>query len=293
MEHQLWLAIVAVLREIDKSRPRTDVRFSDQRIVAVFYWAVLHDRPLSWAAARQNWPIWLRRQPLPSCSTLSRRLRSQRVLALLQALDQRLVRQTRAGCLVWLLDGKPLTISGVSKDRQAGYGRAARSMAKGYKLHVLMAADNTLAEWRLAPMNVDERQMAARMLRRASAQGYVVTDANYDSNALHRICDERGDLQLVAPRRYGPGKGTGHRRQAAGRRRSMALLVGPSAAFGRGLLAQRSSIERRFGNLTNWGGGLTHLPPWVRTYRRVHRWVQAKLVLQALKVQHQQTTYVA
>jgi hypothetical protein len=293
MEHQLWLAIVAVLRQIDKSRPRTDVRFSDQRIVEVFYWAVLHDRPLSWAAEKHNWPIWLRRHPLPSCSTLSRRLRSQRVVALLRLLDQRLVRHADGTCRVWLLDGKPLTISGISKDRQAGYGRAARSMAKGYKLHVLMGVDNTLADWRLAPMNVDERKMAARMLRRAAAQGYVVADANYDSNKLYRICDEHGGLQLVAPRRYGPDHGTGHRRQAAGRLRAIELLEGPSSEFGLSLLAQRSQVERRFGNLTNWGGGLTHLPPWVRTYRRVHRWVQAKLVLQALKAQRQQTTYVA
>jgi hypothetical protein len=32
-------------------------------------------------------------------------------------------------------------------------------------------------------------------------------------------------------------------------------------------------------NVTNWGGGLSGLPSWVRTHRRVRRWVQAKLVL--------------
>ena len=45
-----------------------------------------------------------------------------------------------------------------------------------------------------------------------------------DSNKLHATCDSRSSLQLVTPRRYGPGKGTGHRRQAPGRLRSIALV---------------------------------------------------------------------
>jgi hypothetical protein len=37
----------------------------------------------------------------------------------------------------------------------------------------------------------------------------------------------------------------------------------------------------------------SHLPPWARTYRRVHRWVQAKLILSRLRQQILSTTYVA
>ncbi len=69
--------------------------------------------------------------------------------------------------------------------------------------------------------------------------------------------------------------GTGHRKQTAGRMRSKAILEDPSPEFGQQLLQQRDDIERFFGNLTNWGGGLHGLPPWARTHRRVHRWVQA------------------
>jgi hypothetical protein len=58
------------------------------------------------------------------------------------------------------------------------------------------------------------------------------------------------------------------------------------------LLQDRAAIERYFGNATNWGGGLTHLPAWVRTHRRVHRWVQAKLTLSQLKRANKNTTYV-
>jgi hypothetical protein len=293
MEHQLWKLIVALLKELDKSRPRRRKDFSDWQIVAVYYWSVLHDRPVSWAVQRCNWPIWLRRQPLPDGSTMSRRLRSKSVRELLQALEARVVRKPEAGGLVWKMDGKPLVISGVSSDRQSGYGRAARSKAKGYKLHVLAGKNNSLADWKVAPMNVDERKMARRMLRDARIQGYVVTDANYDSNELFGLCDEKGNLQLVAPRRYGPGRGHGHRKQTPGRMRSKEILENPRPDFGRNLLKQRGDIERFFGNLTSWGGGLTHLPPWVRTYRRVHRWVQAKLIINQLKRANNSTTCAA
>ena len=218
-------------------------------------------------------------------AVISRRLRSASVRQLLQCLEQDLLRPHHNRQLVWMLDGKPLTIGGCSKDRQAGYGRAAGGKAKGYKMHVIYGSDGSIAEWRIASMNVDERVMAARMLRVAPVQGYVLADSNYDSNPLHHICDQRGNLQLLTPRRYGPGRGHGHRQQTPGRLRSKDLLENPQPLFGQQLFAQRAEIERKFGNLTSWGGGLTHLPAWVRTHRRVHRWVQAKLILRLLKQQ--------
>ncbi|MBL8821663.1 MAG: hypothetical protein JNJ77_03675, partial [Planctomycetia bacterium] len=124
-------------------------------------------------------------------------------------------------------------------------------------------------------------------------QGYVAADGHYDSNKLHAICDQRGNLQLVSPRPFGRGKGLGHRQQAPGRLRSKELLEAPFGAFGQALMRRRDDIERSFGNLTNWGGGLTCLPAWVRGHRRVHRFVQAKLVLTALKRHGQLRTYVA
>jgi hypothetical protein len=191
-----------------------------------------------------------------------------------------------------MVDGKPLTIGGCSKDRQAGYGRAAGTMAKGYKLHAVFGPNFTVAAWRIAPMNKDERVMARRLLRDADVQGYVLGDGNYDSNDLHDVCLARDNVQFIAPRRYGPARGTGHRRQSPSRLRSMELLEGESP-FGRALFAQRFLIEQSFGHLTNWGGGLNSLPPWVRTHRRVHRWVQAKLILTALKRRLSSTTCVA
>ncbi len=294
MEHQLWKAIVAVLAALDKPRTPTRFTFTDERIVGVYYWSVICDRPTSWACRTEHWPLHLRRRPLPSPSVMSRRLRSPSVVALLGALERRVTAPKGPG-LFWMIDGKPLPIGGCSKDRQAGYGKAAGGKAKGYKLHALVGSGGDLGGWRVAPMNKDERVMAERLVKAAPPEvvGYLIADANFDSNPLHRVCEARGDLQLVTPRRYGPGKGTGHRKQTAGRLRSIALLENPFPAFGGQLCKDRAEVERRFGNLTNWGGGLACLPAWVRTHRRVRRWVQAKLVLTRLKHQVGLTTCAA
>lgn len=292
MEHQLWKAIVAVLTTLDKARKPVACKFSDEDIVKIHYWSVVHDRGMEWACCKRNWPIHRRRFSLPSPSTMSRRLRSRSVIALLDALERRVVAPKEPG-LFWMIDGKPLPIGGCSKDRQAGYGRAANCMAKGYKVHAIVAPDGAIACWRIAPMNKDERVMAERMLRIAPIHGYVVADSNYDSNKLHQVCETRDALQLVTRRRYGPSHGTGHRRQSAGRLRSMQMTENPYPAFANQLLRDRDQIERRFAHLSNWGGGLTCLPPWVRTYRRVRRWVQSKLVLTALRRTNRIRTYAA
>ena len=294
MEHQLYRAIVALLASFGKPRfdPRED--FTDHDIVKVYYWAVLHDRPTAWALDRRHWPPPLRRGlALPSDTTMSRRLAGPAGRGLLTRLEERVVRPTGAG-LYWMIDGKPLTVGGCSKDRQAGYGRAAGGKAKGYKIHAIVDPGGAVAAWRLAPMNKDERVMAERLLKAGPPiQGYLVADSNYDSNNLHDVCAAMGEVQLVTRRRYGPGRGTGHRQQSPGRVRSIALLENPAPRFGEDLLRQRVAIERAFGNLTNWGGGLSGLPSWARTHRRVHRWVQAKLVLTALKRQRPERTCAA
>src|SRR3974390_3424482 len=226
MEHQLWSSMVVLLADLCKSPKPTNCDFSDPEIVKVYYWAVLHDRPTCWACNPRHWPLWRRCQPLPSESTMSRRLRSPSVRALLTALEQRAFSQKEPG-LFWMIDGKPLAISGCSKDRQAGYGRAANCKAKGYKIHAVVGSDGAIATWRLAPMNKDERVIAERMVQTAPIQGYLVADSNFDSNKLHEACLKREQLQLVTRRRYGPDHGTGHRKQSLGRLRAIELTENP------------------------------------------------------------------
>ena len=156
-------------------------------------------------------------------------------------------------------------------------------MDKGYKFHAIVGNDGSVPIWSLAPMNKDARVMASRMLNKANIQGYLLADSNYDSNRLHQQCDDHGNLQLVSPRRHGPGRGFGHRKQAAGRLRSAEILEHHTPDFGNQLYELRANIERYFGNLCNWAAGLTHLPPWVRSYQRVKHWVQTKLIINAVK----------
>lgn len=289
MEHQLWKEILRVLRGINKPARSAGQRYSDEEIVRVWLWAVLHDRPVSWACQRQNWPLHHRRRPLPSQSRVSRRLRTPGVQRLLEELEARVLLPEGTGSLLSMVDGKPLLIGGSSKDRQAGVvGRVGR----GYKLHALLDAHCNIAAWRVAPLNKDEKTMARRMIRTASLQGYLVADGNYDSNRLHEACERRGNLQLITPHR---ASRTGRRRNASlqspGRLRSLALQEAPQPEFARWLLRCRDEIERYFGRLSSWGGGLTHLPPWIRTYRRVRRWVQGKLILTALRRRILSRTY--
>ena len=202
---------------------------------------------------------------------------------MLKQIEQHVLTPRDACQLVWLVDGKPLPIGGCSKDRQAGYGRAASGMARGYKLHALIGKNGRIAQWRVAPMNKDERTMAKRMVKSSNISGYIVGDKNYDSNPLHQICDNTGRLQLIARRRKGSHRALAKGPHAAGRLRSKDILEDPYPEFGTDLLKQRNSIERFFANLCNWGGRLNGLPAWVRTWRRVHRWVQAKLITAGLK----------
>lgn len=236
MERQLWKAIVRVLSEVDKPRHNVRCTYSAVVIVKVWMWSVIHDRPVSWACDRSNWPPYEQRWKRPSCTTMSRRLRCAEVRALLQQIEQRVLRPQGVGNLVWIIDGKPLVISGCSKDRQGGYGRAASGKAKGYKVHAIVGSDGSVAAWRVAPMNKDERVMARRMLATAEIQGYVLADSNYDSNKLHEVCDSRGNLLVRG-------------RVSGGRKRKNVFLLGRyvrCAACGYVMTGQRNKDGRLY-----------------------------------------------
>jgi hypothetical protein len=87
--------------------------------------------------------------------------------------------------------------------------------------------------------------------------------------------------QLMAERRSTDRLGLGHRRQNPHRLASIAILKSPE---GQRLVRERVAIERSFGNCTSFGGGLGPLPSWVRRDSRLQQWVQAKLLINAVRI---------
>ena len=292
MEDELWGALYPLLLRESNLRFRCKhVQFSDAAILAVFFWAVLHDRPISWACRLQNWPPQMRWRSLPSPAAMSRRMRTLSVRGLMEALMSAL-RETASSSLVHCVDAKPLPVGGFSKDTDAKWGQAVDSKAKGYKLFSIWSDRSPVPDqWQLGPMNGCEPLVAATMVRRLDGGGYLLGDAMYDTNPLHQRCAEQG-LQLLAPRKK-PGTQLGHQAHVPSRLRSIELLeIRPTMkglghdcqTFGPSLYACRTAIERQYGQMGNFGGGLSPLPNWVRRPHRVAVWLAAKLILNGLRI---------
>jgi hypothetical protein len=274
MERELWKVLYILARQLDN--PWGSWRYSTADVLAVYFWAVLHDRPTRWAADPDHWPEDLRPAMMPPQATLSRRLRRPGIVILMTQIEQHLLAILAiTGCWVQQIDGKGLTVSKISKDPDAAFGPAAGGQQKGYKLYAVWSTGPMPIAWGLAAMNVSEKHMARGLIPDLPGGGYLLGDTMYDANPLYELAEEAG-FQLVAKKTPSRGKGgAGHRRQAAGRLRSIELLNTP---FGRALFNQRRAIECRFGTLTGFGGGLAPLPAWVRRFHRVRDWVHAKII---------------
>lgn len=304
MEREAWLRLRAIVDEVHRDfsrRPR--VRYTDRLILLVYAWAVAHDRPTSWACDPSHWPAGLRPPCLPSQPTMSRRLKSPRLHWLFRLLLERLRGDDpppEGGPppprgLVKVIDAKPLPIGGLGKDPDAGVGFGAGRRFKGYKLYALKDFGAIPAAWEVRPASVAESMEAERLIPALRGFGYLDADAAYDDSGLYDLAMDRGH-QMLAPRKR-PGTGLGHCYQSEWRLRAITLLeAGPTepptglpalepleAPIGRRLYAGRSAIERSFGNLTSFGGGLGPLPAWVRRLGRVAMWVAMKIILAALR----------
>jgi hypothetical protein len=274
MERELWRTLYMLALMFDK--PWGHWRYSTAEVLGVYFWAVVHDRPTSWATDPIEWPDDLRPTWLPPQSTMSRRLRRPEAVELMTAVEQYLVTLLAIGqYLVHMIDAKALPVSEVSRDPDIGRGRGTGGFQKGYKFYAIWSGGPMPLAWGLAPMNVSEKTMARRLIPTLPGGGYLLGDPEYDANPLYDLAAEAG-FQLVAKKRRDRGRGgLGHRRQSPGRLRSIELL---ETKFGRELFNQRNAIECRFGTLTATAGGLAPLPAWVRHFNRVRNWVQAKIV---------------
>lgn len=288
---------------IDQACPRRSGSciYSDRYIVKVQLWAVLHDRPTSWACDPRNWPDERDRtaaMPMgdpPSQSTMSRRLRTVGVLQLLERTQvlvaERFVDDPAVGPgPLKAIDSKPLRVGKHTKDRDARRGRGAGEMANGYKLHTLRGGrgGRAVLAWTLTGMNVNDQVPARQCLLPAAAAtpgggyGYVAADNGYDANPVH-LAAAAANHQLVAPPRKSNAGVRDVRRNTPQRIRALDMCHSPLRAaglresFGQSLLRQRKEIERGFGHLAMLG--LYAPPPWVRRPHRVAYWVAAKLVI--------------
>ena len=281
MEGELWKGLYAIAEQLAKELCSRGTQISDRWIVLTYLWAVLHDRPVSWACDPGNWPPSHAGLSPPSPSTMSRRLRTASVQRFLQRMEQ-LLRDRSGPHWYRCIDARPLTVGGSTHDRQARYGRAAGCYAKGYKLYAIWGSSEVLEAWEVHPMNVSEKAVARELISGIDGEGYLVGDGEYDANVLYDLAAAQG-MQLLANKRS--GRALGHRRQSPHRLRALQLLDRP---FGQYLLGQRVGIDRFFGHMSNFGGGLSPLPNWVRTLPRVRWWVQAKIIINSLRLTQKQ-----
>jgi Transposase DDE domain len=198
MERELWPPLYHAIGAVSKRFHQKYVSFQPWVLVAILLWAVLHDRPLAWACCAKNWSTTKLRPPrLPHRTTIGRRIDRLVVGAFLRQLEQDLRERGELGLLA-VLDGKPLPVSGVSKDADATWGRGAGGKAKGYKLHTLWANRSMPEAWEVRPLNEAEQTVAQRLVGQAPAAGYLLGDGNYDSSPLFDDAAAAG-YQLVVP----------------------------------------------------------------------------------------------
>ncbi len=284
MERELWPILYRELRAVANGFSQKYVQHQPWALVAVSLWAILHDRTVGWAADQRNWRgTRLRPWHLPSASTVSDRAYSASVGLLWHALEQRL-RARQEPALVAFLDGKPLPVGGHTKDPDAAYGRGAGVMAKGYKLHTVMAGRCLPEEWEITSLKVGETTAAAEMLRRIEGGGYLLADGNYDSSKLFDQAHESG-YQMVVPMGHA-NAGKGKHYQSPHRLRCIEMMRQDKgiSPFGPALSKMRTAIERSYGNATAFAGGLSPLPAWVRRLKRVRIWAWGKLLINAARI---------
>ena len=289
MEAQEFLSLRRIVTALPHPR-RARVRFSDKHVLLVYLWAVLHDRPVCWACDGRNWPgAWA--VVLPDDSTVSRRMRTASVLQLIERLHQAICGLFALSRMVKHVDSFPLPVGSYSHDADTRRGRAAREMARGYKLHAI-CVDRVIAAWTLMPMSVNDQVPAPRLFAQLRGVGYVTADNGYDANATH-LAASACRHQLLAPPRNCNGdrcvrdpaqqrkRNCAQRLQALDTRArvldSPLRHAGAANVFGRSVHRQRLEMEQTLGHLRLLCPGT--LPTWVRRPHRVAPWLGMKIIV--------------
>jgi len=283
MERDLWKIIIASINALPPRSPRNSY-YSSNNVLAVILWAALHDRPISWACKRANWPVQAWRRKLPNQSTMSRRMRDQLLVEDLNRVIEKIQHKLPHARLL-LTDGKGYKLENRTNDKEAKIGWASGRCAKGYKLHVVIDQGHRLVGWALHPMNHGETTACAKIIEKLPKQdrtNILVGDAGYSSNPLHAMAASR-NIRLIAPR-IKPGTGFGNRKHHQDRIASVRLTEDRGGWMWPMLRSRRSGVERFFSGLVTSCVGAGHLPSWVRSLRRTRLWIGAKLAINAARI---------
>jgi Transposase DDE domain len=291
MDRELWQAVLAAVRRaarvVGREHKRRRSPYALWLVVAMYLWCVWHDRPLCWACDRSHYGRLFRPRKLPSVSQFTRRVKEERFQRVLQLVHDELARRGLVTALGYL-DGKALTVSPVSKDRDAARGKVSGGWAKGYKLHAYVNGHGRIVVWSVTGLNVAEQSVALELLPHLPPQdplALLLCDSNYDSAPLHKAAAALGlgALPVTPLKAQGRVKGGSHHpvtlRQMGPGRRELVAAWRDHPHLVRFVLKARAAVERSFGTLVCTGGGLSSLPAWARTLGRVTRWVGAKIIL--------------
>lgn len=300
MDRELWIQLLFAIRRAAQrvgwhggQRPPL---YPNRLIVAMYIWAVWHDRPLCWACQRSSYSGLFRPRKLPSVSQFTRRIKSGDCQRILQMVHEQFA-QRGLYCECGYIDGKPLLVSPVSKDRQAKRGKISGGYAKGYKLHAMVNEHRRIVVWSVTGLNEDEKTVAREVLLPnlppMTPASLLMADSHYDSAPLHKDIIEPLGLCLLHPLSGQQFLGKEGRNPKALRkmgvsRRELVQYWEKSPDLMHFLLKSRNEIERVLGVLCCTAGGLgTALPPWVRTLDRVRRWVGVKIILYNVRLEVQ------
>ena len=279
MDQQQWIVLRTVIRRVARSfTPLPRVRYGDGLIACLYFWAVLHDRPMTWAVDRAHYNRSFRPRKVPSISQLNRRIAADRFQSILQQVHHALAGDSRLKGL--FIDGKALCVSPVSQDRDARSGHIPGGMGTGYKLHAVVTNDGQIPVFCVMPLNVHEMPVARHMLTQLGHDltgALVMADGNYDAHVLHKDIARRGGWLITRPR--GRAKHPVTRRQMGASRRTLIDLWDNAPRLMKAVYRHRRRIEGRFGNLTCIPGLLGPLPAFVRGLPRTRRWTGGKICL--------------
>jgi Transposase DDE domain len=290
MDRELWTSTLSAIRRaaarVGWHGGRRKPRYANWLIVAMYIWSVAHDRTLSWACQRGSYGALFRPRKLPSISQFTRRIKSDDCQRILQRVHDHFAQRGVMTHAVYI-DGKPLPVSPVSKDRDAKRGKISGAFARGYKLHAAVNAARRIVCWSVMGLNEDEKTVARHVLLPnlppLTNDGLVLADSHYDSAPLHEEVSEPLGVWLMHPLRN-QARATGafrarKLRQMPWSRRELVRLWAKHPELMRFIHKARQEIEGVFGVLTCTAGGLANLPAWVRGLARVRRWVGVKIIL--------------